>query len=267
MNNLLQEKQIDAVLLNRKKRFLKKGRANSFIKKILKILKSIAPIILLVYLLFFSPLFVISDLKTNELNYIKSKDIISEFEILYGENFFLTDISSLRGEVIKKHPFIERVYTEKIFPNKILINIREKEPAFVVNKEKGCFLLDRYGFVLLEEDCNFLKSNYSVKEVFGKDLNNIEFIVNAQSSFYNAKYLYDIISVLEYYGYRVKSIESQNHMATFELHDNRFLVFSFLDDIDIQLKRLIIINKKIQVEEMLFKSIDLRYQRPVLIEE
>ncbi len=267
MNNLSQEKQIDAVLLRKKKKSLKKERANSFVRKILKIVKILLPLGALVYVLLYSPLFVISELETNDLSYIGSEEIISEFEGLKGKNFFLTDLSYIRGEVIKKYAFIERVYTEKIFPNKILINIREKEPAFVVSNDIGCFLLDSDGFVLLEGDCNFLKSNYSVKEVFGKDLNNIEFVPNTQSSFYNAKYLYEILNVMEYYGYRVKIIEFENHMAELELHDSRLFTFSFLDDIDVQLKRLIIITKKTQAEEMPFKSIDLRYQRPVLIEQ
>ncbi len=267
MQEFSQEKKIDLEILKRKRKVLKKGKTNYFVKRVLKMFKLLLPLSLLAYLLFYSPFFVLSEMETNNLKYIDADEVLSDFEILKGENFFLTDLSVLRTDVIKKYAFVERVYTEKVFPDRVLINIREKEPYFLANNSQGCFLLDKEGFVLLQGDCNILKSNHSVKELFGTDLDNIDFKVNTQSNFYNAKYIYEIVNILDYYGHNVKTVEVEEHMANFELHDSKTFIFSLLDDIEIQLKRLVVIVKKLEADEMVFKSIDLRYQRPVLIEK
>lgn len=264
MNTFSQKDEINTELFKKKKNSLRRERLLSIFKKRLKIFKYIPLIALLYYLFFLSPLFIIKNIETNNLKYIDGENIVSDFMILKGENFFLTDLTDLRTEVIKNYAFIESIYTEKLFPDRIIIHVREKEPFAVVSNEQGCYLLDRFGFVLLESDCGSLKSNYSVKEVVGQDLNNIEFMVNSQSNFYNIENIYKIIQVLDYYNYNVKTIALDGQRAEFILHDERVLIFSFVDDIEIQLKRFIIVNRKIEIENMSFESIDIRYQRPVL---
>jgi cell division septal protein FtsQ len=259
-----EEKQIDIEILKRKKSSLRRERLISVFKQRLKFLVYVPFFLIFIFLFFCSPFFKIKEIEVNELSYIDEDEIVNDFTSLENENFFLTDLTDLRAEVIKKYAFIENIYTEKVFPDKVLVHIREKEPFLVVSNDLGCYLLDKLGFVLLESDCSSLKSNYSVKEVLGEGFNNIDFIVNTQSNFYNAEKIYEIVSVLDYYGYNVKKIKIENQVATFELHDDRFFVFSFADDIDMQLKKFIVVKKKIDYDNMSFETIDMRYNRPVL---
>ncbi len=267
MKDLSREKQIDLEILKRKKNTLRRERFFSILKQRFRFLIYVPFFLIFIYIFLYSPLFLIKKIEVNDLSYLDASEISEDFDVLEGKNFFLTDLSDLRAEVIKKYAFIENIYTEKVFPNRVLVHVREKEPFFVVNTDKGCFLLDKTGFVLSEAECSFLKSTYSVKEVLGIDLNNIDFVPNTRSNFYNAEQVYEIISVLDYYGYNVKMLEIENQVVKLELHDGRFFVFSFTDDIEKQLKRFIIVKKKIDYENMSFESVDMRYQRPVLREE
>ena len=264
MKDFSQERKIDSQILRKKQRRLKKDRLLSILKKKLKVFLYIPFLLIIAYLLFYSPFFLIKEIEVNELSYVDRGEIVKNFEVLKNENFFLTDLSDLRAKAIKEYPFIENVYTEKIFPNKVVVHVREKEPEFVVNSEQGCFLIDKVGFVLFEDECSYLKSNYSAKEIVGEDLNNIDFVLNTQSNFYNAEKIFEIVNVLSYYGYSVKGVNIENQVLNFELYDERSFIFSFAADMEKQLRRFIIVKKKIDYDNMSFESIDMRYQRPVL---
>ncbi len=267
MKDLSAQRKIEAQILRKKKKGIKRERFFGAIKQKSQFLVYIFFLVFLAYLLFYSPLFFINRVEVNELRYMDENEVKRDFEFLKGENFFLTDLSELREQVIKNYAFIENIYTEKVFPSGILVHIREKEPQFVAKNEQGCFLLDESGFVLLEGECTFLKANYSVREISGSDLENIDFFVNSQSNFYNAERIFEVINVLNYYGYSVKEVFVENQVAEFRLHDDRFFIFSFANNLDIQLKRFIIVKTHLDNENISFESIDFRYQRPVLVPE
>lgn len=254
-----QEKQIDVEIAKRKKKKLKRKINFSFLKYVLLLF-------VLIFILFYSPLFLIREIRINNLKYIDEDNIVFEFEELLGENFFLADLSALRQEVVKNYSFIQNIYTEKVFPNSLVIHIREKSPFVFLNNEQGCFLLDNVAFVLLQGDCVDLGTNYSAVEVVGEDLNNIEFVVNTQSNFYNVEKIDKILEVLNYYDLNVKLVTINGQSGEFVLFDDSVIVFSFVEGVDTQLKRFIIVREKMEVEGLLFETLDLRYERPVLTE-
>ncbi len=267
MKNYSNEKLIDNVLLESKQKALKKERLLCVFKRRMRVFKILLPLVAVIYILFYTPLFVLNEIEVNDLEYLNPDEIIVDFEPLKGENFFLADLSVLRSEVIKKYPFVERIYTEKVFPNRVIVNIKEKEPFIIVTNDQGSYILDKEGFVLLEGEANFLTQNYVVKEVVGEDLNNIEFVINTQSNFYNASKIYEVLKVLDYYGHSSSKILLDGQNIELLTSSNRTFVFSLLDDLETQFKRLIIILKKLDSEEISFKTLDLRYNRPVLIRE
>jgi cell division septal protein FtsQ len=82
----------------------------------------------------------------------------------------------MRSELLKKYPFIDTVFTEKIFPSKVIITINERQPSLVIDTSKDCVLLDDKGFVLKilnreSDSCISWKSTYSVSTLSGKDVN------------------------------------------------------------------------------------------------
>lgn len=267
MKALTQEKQIDTQIIRKKRGAIKKERLLTILKPSAKVLSYVLAVAFLVYLLFYSPFFVIERIEVNNLENIDGDELVLDFLPLKGQNFFMADPSDLRSQAIKNYAFIENIYTEKVFPNRVVISVREKEPFFSVENEEGCFLLDRKGFVLLEAGCSDIKSNYTVKEIVGEDLNNIDFVLNSQSSFFNAKEIFTIIAVLDYYNYAVRQIEVENQVAHFYLHDDTKMIFSFSEDVDIQLRRLVVVQNRVDYDNIAFKSLDFRYERPILKSE
>jgi cell division septal protein FtsQ len=264
MNNDYSERQIDQELLKKKRGFLRKERIGYVFKRILKNLKYLFIIGLLVYVLFYSPLFVIREIEINNLSYTNKEAVLADFDVLKNRNFFLTDISELREKVIKKYPFVENVFTEKIFPSSVNVEVTEKEPFVLVTNDDGFYMLDREGFVLVEGEYEYLRLNYESIDIVGSDLNNIEFHENSPSNFYNVVKIHDVVNVLNHYNYGVKKLNVENQRLDVELQSDSVFVFSLLDDIDVQLKRLIVVLQKIRSENMDFETIDLRYERPVL---
>ena len=75
-----------------------------------------------------------------------------------------------------------------------------------------------------------------------------------------------IVKVVETFNYKIKRIVLNKEIV--ELYDESDRVFRFTisADIDIQLKRFIVVAGKINSEEMDFSSLDLRFERPVMRE-
>jgi hypothetical protein len=75
-----------------------------------------------------------------------------------------------------------------------------------------------------------------------------------------------IVKVVETFNYRINRIVLNKEIV--ELYDDSDRVFRFTisADIDIQLKRFIVVAGKINSEEMDFSFLDLMFERPVMRE-
>lgn len=136
-------------------RFVKRKGAEAFLRKI----APAAFVFFLIYLAFFSRLFLIENVAINGNNNIQSDDIknvISNeifkpvFGFIPGNNFFL---NLNRGENIKtvllnKFPEIETIKIEKKSSNSITINIVEKHPELIWCRASDCYYIDDNGMAL-----------------------------------------------------------------------------------------------------------------------
>lgn len=256
------EKFIERELLKKKRSFFKRKLS---VKNYIKLLSLFLVFIFFVYLFLYSPVFSIQEIEVNRLDYIDSREIKKDFAHLIGGNFFLTDLTDVREDVIKNHVFISRIYTEKLFPSTILVNIVEKVPFIIVNTGSECYLLDKEGYVLSPNHlCSELKASYLVKEVLGTDVEGIEFEYGMKSSFYDIGKIHDVSKVLDYYGYSFRDMSLERQTLRINLSGSGYLVFSVSNDLDIQLKRFIILVKHFESNPESFELVDFRYERPLL---
>jgi cell division septal protein FtsQ len=261
------EKEIDVELLKRKRKLLSKG---SMLKKKSKIFVYIFLIIVFFYIFFYSPLFEIKYIEVNNLSYLDESTIYSEISYLKGQNFFLSDVPAARSRIVSNYVFVEEIHTEKVFPNTIVVKITERQPLLLANNAiTGCYLIDGNGYVLSPQDssCSNLRENYDAIEIIGSDIDSFEFLHGTKTQFYPAVKVNEIANVLQYYGYMVKSMQLNNQALEVKLVDDSSLFFSLTEDLDVQLKRLIILIQQIRENSMDFEIIDLRFQRPVLVEK
>jgi len=74
----------------------------------------------------------------------------------------------------------------------------------------------------------------------------------------------NVLEILKIFGYEISSINISNGIANFESTDSHIFVFDISENLETQLNRVYIVGKKINDENMNFRSLDLRFERPVM---
>ncbi len=118
-----------------------------------------------------------------------------------GNNIFLISKRKIEKD-FKKNPYIKTVITKKILPNKLEINIEERQKSFMIQVENGFLYLDNQGYILEESSINIAKPiivGYSTQELSpgkrleGKDLEKLEDVIKIIENCKKIE-IYDIIT-------------------------------------------------------------------------
>jgi len=178
----------------------------------------------------------------------------------YDYNFFTIQYSDLRAR-LEAIDYVKNVFLIKHFPNKIQVNIIEYKPRYVVIGSDGCMVWSNdYVLVLIsdnKEDCAEFLLNSDVANVEVSD--NIKITEISDNV---VKDIYKINKVVEFLG--IKN-------ANYNVNKDYFIVYfgdksiwiSRQADLDIQLKRLLLVMQKINDEHIRYKKLKLEYKRPV----
>ena len=73
---------------------------------------------------------------------ISKKEITKELSILYETNLMALNIEKINS-LINDYEFIENASLKKVYPDKIIIEIKEREIIAIVNKNKDKFFISR----------------------------------------------------------------------------------------------------------------------------
>jgi len=106
-----------------------------------------------------SPIFNISEVIVNNSNHYSSDEIIKASGISTGINGFkniggnykhyiLFRYGQAEENIISSLPYIKDVVVKYIIPNKVVINIEEREPIIIIPYLGTYLLTDRYGYVV-----------------------------------------------------------------------------------------------------------------------
>lgn len=118
-----------------------------------------------------------------------------------GDNIFLISKGKIEKD-LKQNPYVKKVTTKKILPNKLEIKIEERQKAFMIKTENGYLYLDNQGYILEESSINLEKPiiiGYSSQELEpGKRLGekDLEKLEDVRNIIKNCKKIeiYDIIT-------------------------------------------------------------------------
>jgi cell division septal protein FtsQ len=176
----------------------------------------------------------------------------------------------LTKDLVAGSPIIKEAIVSKQFPNTISVDIVEREPFLITAiDEQSCVLLDAAAFTLHvsmyseDENCAGMAQRYLVPVLAVED-SKLAFKENEQSSFYTVEDIWRVTKVLNEYGYQLVSLKLADQILTVTVNDRRTLTFSLNQSIDTQLERFIAVVGQIELEDLDFRSLDLRYKRPVL---
>ena len=151
-NTLIDRSSIGNFRKNPFNREKKKSRLLSFkVKIIFFFILLIGWAIMLLYL----PYFKITDVRIEGLHNIKDYEITSflnKFElkqkkILPSKNYFLVKTDRLESRIQKNFPIMD-VTSEKVFPNKLIISIKEKVTSLIYDNSKSYYLMDNNGSLI-----------------------------------------------------------------------------------------------------------------------
>lgn len=200
-----------------------------------------------------------------------------------GRNYFSINTRDIQRALYSEVANLKWVKVEKTMPNKIVLFVKEFEPKYVLNLEQdSCKVLSREGYLLFticENDTE--KEEKEKKDVlleccreFSNGNNLILFqskeLVLSSLEYGRKKLLLiediqNIVKVIETSSYEIVHIEVENDILEIEELDGRKFKFSLGKDIDIQLRRYIIVLSKIRNDSLEFQTLDLRFERPVLV--
>lgn len=182
-------------------------------------------------------------------------------------------ISEVTKLVDKSSPYIRYSSVEKIFPDTLKVQITERIPFIIVESAGKCSILDPEGVVVEQyivgsedtsvSDCNALNETKSLPILTSDDV-KAEFKLSEKSSFYDIEKILLVVRALESRDYEVNSIRLELGVYTLGLEGDRQVVFSNKQDTEIQVKRLLLVLEQLDIDDLEFKTLDIRYERPVL---
>ncbi len=189
----------------KRKRVLTK---EEIIRKKKKIKNTIRFIILLIIMLGIGAFLCTSKVfKIQEIKIFGNEQIMKEelqVEDKIGHNIFL--ISKIKIEKdFKKNPYVKKVTTKKVLPNKLEITIEERQKDFMIKTEDGYIYMDKQGYLLEKSSINLEKiilTGYTTKELEpGKRLEDedLEKLEDIRNIIKNCKKIeiYDIITTID----------------------------------------------------------------------
>ncbi len=148
----------------------------SVIHKIKKILKNkvlwiftgiVIGVIGIIYLLYFTNLFILREIKVLNNKRVTEKEIIALTGLKGGEKLFSIDVKKIRKKILL-NPKIEEVTIVRHLPYTLEIKVKEREPLAIIRLHNRNYLIDKKGIIIdtaLSDDYQF----YPVIEIKNKD--------------------------------------------------------------------------------------------------
>ena len=192
-------------------------------------------------------------------------------EKLIGKNYFSFSTTSIDKEMLSSLSYIKLVNIEKVVPNKLEVFVELYTPSSTaLIRGSECYLLSEDGVVLdtiCKEDTVNCCKNYASKNFIYNftssevDKSNAE---NGKQKLLIMESIYKVVKVLSTYKYEIKSVSLENKILEITLKTDQTFKFSMSEDLDIQLERFIAVANRVKSDNLEFKSIDFRFERPVL---
>ena len=130
-----------------KKRHKKKKKNMQRRKRIITVISLIIILLSILVLILFSGLFNIKKITVINNSKITTEEIIKNSTLAVGNNMFKTLNTTIR-ENIKKNPYIEDVKITKKLDGEIILDIKERTPTYMLQRENDYVYINNQGYIL-----------------------------------------------------------------------------------------------------------------------
>ena len=224
--------------------------------KIVRPIIIVGLIVLLIYILTILGILKIKEIELDtKLEYVQNlSQITNQYK---GEGYFSLNLEELENDIRNSDKYVKKVSAEKIFPNKIVLKIEENQPLYYLEYKEICYILSQEGLILEEnleyDECLLEK---------GILLESKENILADNRVIFDLE-LYEVVKILEEFGWEISKVEFQKNVMSVRDAD-RTITIEVNQEYEDQLSKLYLVLEKANIESIDYKSLDLRYQRPVM---
>jgi len=201
--------------------------------------------------------------KKIEISGNSDQKIISGIGLLKEKNIFLLDPAKEGDFLLRANPWLKKVTLTKIYPHTLRLNLEKNEPVAALEVREGFFLLAKNGTILFRSKAHY--AEYPVIRYFQK-FNYDRYQAGERINYQDLLLSLDFISTVRSLGYQINSIDiNSNDMIALNLVEKgRKVIFSSEKDAEEQIYMAKLILPRFRTEGKDFRSIDLRFDKPIV---
>lgn len=224
--------------------------------KILKPFLIVGIIILTIYILTIIGIFQIKKIEhPKNLQYVTNWEQATNSYL--GQGYFSLDLENLREDIRNINGYVKDITAEKIFPNKILLYITEHIPQYYWEYKEECKIFSTEG-ILLNSSNEYEKCEVEK----GIKIMSNDNILADNHLIYDTE-IPQLITILEEFSWDIQSITIEKSILTIK-GENTTVIIECSDGFDEQIAKLYLVLEKANIDSIQYKSIDMRFERPVM---
>lgn len=222
------------------------------------------PIKKLIIPVIFSVFFMISLFSVYLIDYFRVKKVviigqtssITGLNIFNHQNLISLDTNRAAAELVKDNYFIDKVILRKKYPDEVVLNLTFKLPVLNLICANGQFSLDQKGIIIPVEE----KEDWPVIE------NKNSLCLYGQKADWRVLKVYELILEINNLGYRTLKVTVDDSRGAYIFSENpeSELVIPYAAEVSSTATSLQIIISRFRIEGKLIKSIDFRFDNPVI---
>ena len=197
-------------------------------------------------------------------NNVKEREVRELVGEYMEENFFLVNPEEVEEDILT-NSYVKEGKVEKIFPNKLKVEVVEYFPFIIFSEEESsCKIFSKEGILLevIEEiDCQLFAQEKEVIYLTGGTTLIVE--DNGKENLYLADNVVDISKVLDQFSIKIISIEMESNILNITTNSG-LIVMDINQDNDIELARLFLVLEELDKQGIKSNSIDVRFERPII---
>lgn len=207
---------------------------------------------------FFSIFFKIKEIRFQGL---KQDQIITGIEAIKDSNLLILSTKTLEKKIIDNNPFVKKVIINKIFPRTVEIVIESYRPLACLEVGRGYLVLATNGRILYqtEKELNNLPIIY-----YYQKLNDFSFSIGEMIGYKEINTVLLFLKKADELGLKINTVDIANlNMIGLNIGDKKILLTAE-KDFGEQAYQLEMIIRQFKIQGKDFKTIDLRFNKPVI---
>lgn len=189
---------------------------------------------------------------------------------LKGDNFFSKDATDIADRLEDESPYIRDIRVSKVFPDTVELEVEERVPVAVVYFSAKCAYLDYDTYLLEYADIQdgrcLIEVGYDDGELMpvrNEDL-VLESEVGDLTEYYEIQDIINTSRILADFGYTPDDVVVEDGVIKFKSGNSVYLLSS-TQDLEPQLKRLVLSLQQLDTLGIQPISLDVRFEKPVMI--